>query len=313
MVFLTLAPLFWISIISDEIFEDCPVSSFTFALYLGTCWTQPTAEEGCTTESVVIQVGCRKDVNESFRTSGMQLLKRTANTFWSYRLKKYLVYICPMKGGSVQNVIFYFFSAWANWPTYKISDFTDPPPTLCVFVDNFSNIWRQLPTQINQKKLQFCITKKRNGYFSIKRSVEWPLTFQHFKFPLLPLITHSAMKIWPLEKFQGESWTIKTLRLIFVVSGFDTWVRNYTGVRNYAAKIRRLKFISDLEFTNPAFQHPKVTSPLYDVLAHTNHTFSESSWSKADIIFVKFFTPAQFHKFCNLPEKRHVNCDISAS
>ena len=50
------------------------------------------------------------------------------------------------------------------------------------------------------------------------------------------------------------------------------------------------------QLRNSAFQHPKaelhylplfvvrtsrmVTSPLYDVLDHTNHTFSESYWSK---------------------------------
>ena len=51
-------------IISEKIFEDCPLFSFTFAIYLGTSWTQPTAEEGLTIGSVSIQAGCRREVNK---------------------------------------------------------------------------------------------------------------------------------------------------------------------------------------------------------------------------------------------------------
>ena len=48
-----------------------PLSSFTFDLCLGTSWTQPTAEEEFTIESVSIYAGGRKDMNEIFRTSWM--------------------------------------------------------------------------------------------------------------------------------------------------------------------------------------------------------------------------------------------------
>ena len=65
------APFLCGSIISDEIFGDCPLSSFTFDIYLVTSWTQSTAEGGFTIESVSIQAGCRKDVNEILRTSWM--------------------------------------------------------------------------------------------------------------------------------------------------------------------------------------------------------------------------------------------------
>ena len=44
---------------------------FHFWHIFGTSWTQPTAAEGFTIESVTIQVGCRKDVNEVLRTSWM--------------------------------------------------------------------------------------------------------------------------------------------------------------------------------------------------------------------------------------------------
>ena len=65
------APFLSISIVSDKIFGDCPLSSFTFDIYLGTSWTQLTAEEGFTIESVSIQADCWKDVVEIFRTSWM--------------------------------------------------------------------------------------------------------------------------------------------------------------------------------------------------------------------------------------------------
>ena len=50
-------------IISDKIIGGCPLSSFTFDIYLGTSWIQPTVEERFTIESISIQASCRKDVN----------------------------------------------------------------------------------------------------------------------------------------------------------------------------------------------------------------------------------------------------------
>ena len=44
---------------------------FHFWYIFGTSWSQLTAEEGFTMESVSIQTGCRKDVNEILRTSWM--------------------------------------------------------------------------------------------------------------------------------------------------------------------------------------------------------------------------------------------------
>ena len=44
---------------------------FHFWHIFGTSWTQPTAAEAFTIESVSIQAGCRKDVNEVLRTSWM--------------------------------------------------------------------------------------------------------------------------------------------------------------------------------------------------------------------------------------------------
>ena len=44
---------------------------FHFWYVFGTSRTQPTAEEGFRIESVSIQAGCRKDVNEMLRTSWM--------------------------------------------------------------------------------------------------------------------------------------------------------------------------------------------------------------------------------------------------
>ena len=44
---------------------------FHFWYIFGTSWTQPTTAEAFTIESVSIQAGCRKDVNEVLRTSWM--------------------------------------------------------------------------------------------------------------------------------------------------------------------------------------------------------------------------------------------------
>ena len=42
--FSTTAPIFSGMIISEKTFGDCPLSSFTFDIYLGTSWTQSTAQ-----------------------------------------------------------------------------------------------------------------------------------------------------------------------------------------------------------------------------------------------------------------------------
>ena len=55
------SPLIFGMIISGKIFGNCPLSSFTFAIYLG---TQPTAEKGFTIDPVPIQADYRKEVNQ---------------------------------------------------------------------------------------------------------------------------------------------------------------------------------------------------------------------------------------------------------
>ena len=55
-------------IISEKIFGDCPLSSFTFDIYLGTSWTHPMTEEWSSIDSVSIQLEfqalCKKDVKK---------------------------------------------------------------------------------------------------------------------------------------------------------------------------------------------------------------------------------------------------------
>ena len=60
----TAAIFFHYNYFRQTIWRLASFSSFTFDIYLGTSWTQPTAEEGFTTESVSIQPGCRNDVTK---------------------------------------------------------------------------------------------------------------------------------------------------------------------------------------------------------------------------------------------------------
>ncbi len=52
-------PPFWSSlIISDKIFGDCQLRSFTFEWYLGTSWTQSSSEAKINCSSSSLQTGC---------------------------------------------------------------------------------------------------------------------------------------------------------------------------------------------------------------------------------------------------------------
>ena len=52
-------PPFWSSlIISDKIFGDCQLRSFTFEWYLGTSWTQSSSEAKISCSSSSLQTGC---------------------------------------------------------------------------------------------------------------------------------------------------------------------------------------------------------------------------------------------------------------
>ena len=52
-------------IILDRIFGDCLLPSFTFYIFLRTSWILSTRDGEFATESVAIQISCRKDVNFS--------------------------------------------------------------------------------------------------------------------------------------------------------------------------------------------------------------------------------------------------------
>ena len=63
-IFLPCLPFSWDSIISDTIFGDFSMLSFTFHIYLGTSWTWPIGEDRFALESVAIQAVCRQDGNK---------------------------------------------------------------------------------------------------------------------------------------------------------------------------------------------------------------------------------------------------------
>ena len=72
--------------------------------------------------------------------------------------------VLSIKGASEKNAIFYFYSARANWPTHKISDFSEPP--FMFFAYNFSNIWHMWSNpKINHKLLTVLYHLKKQWTF----------------------------------------------------------------------------------------------------------------------------------------------------
>ena len=61
-IFFTSPPFSWDPIISDRIFRNCLLPSFTFDIFLRTSWIWSTRDGEFATESVAFQIGCRKDV-----------------------------------------------------------------------------------------------------------------------------------------------------------------------------------------------------------------------------------------------------------
>ena len=67
-------------------------------------------------------------------------LKTDYKYFLTIKLKEIFGRYLPLEGGLWQKCYFQIFcSAWANWPTHKISDLSDPP--FMFFANNFANIW----------------------------------------------------------------------------------------------------------------------------------------------------------------------------
>ena len=74
-----------------------------------------------------------------FRDQLNVALKTDYKYFLTINLKKIFGRYLPHEGGLWEKCYFQIFcSARANWPTHKISDFSDPP--FMFFVNNFTNI-----------------------------------------------------------------------------------------------------------------------------------------------------------------------------
>jgi len=69
-------PPFWSSlIISDKIFGDCQLRSFTFEWYLGSTWTQSSSETKINCSSSSLQTGCEWNVGTSWTLASKECIK----------------------------------------------------------------------------------------------------------------------------------------------------------------------------------------------------------------------------------------------
>ena len=122
-----------------KIFGCLLLSSFTFNLYLGTNWKQLDAEVKLPKN----QLQFKQTVERMWIKFEDQLnvaLKTDYKYFLTIKLKEIFGRYLPLEGGLWQKCYFQIFcSAWANWPTHKISDLSDPP--FMFFANNFANIW----------------------------------------------------------------------------------------------------------------------------------------------------------------------------
>ena len=84
----------------------------------------------------MLREGCEWNFEDQLNVA----LKSDCKYFLKIYLKEIFGRYLPHKGGLWEKRYFLlFFSARANWPTHKISDFSEPP--FMFFANNFSNIW----------------------------------------------------------------------------------------------------------------------------------------------------------------------------
>ena len=114
-------PFSWTHIISDKIFGDYPLSSFTFEIYLCRSWIRSTADGGFAKESVEIAAGnmgiqVRGELNTSLKIEIFQTKKK---------LHKILYFPISQRTGSGIKMILRFF--WGNLVVCKIWSLSDTP------------------------------------------------------------------------------------------------------------------------------------------------------------------------------------------
>ena len=139
-------PFSWNLIISDKIFGEYPLLSFTFDIYLGTSWTRPYAGERFAIESVAIPAGCRKDVK---RIVGRVECDRQKQSFKYLERKKrmqissYFKFNFHNEGGLGPKHYFRVFSELHKICVHAKfqSGMTPPSGFFCQYISHFLQIY----------------------------------------------------------------------------------------------------------------------------------------------------------------------------
>ena len=134
-------PFSWALIISDKICGFESLSSFTFKIYLGPSSSFPPIFMcfNYFRQSSNTLCECLEDqLNVAFK-------KQTPNIFDDLAGEKIFENICTMKGCTVKNVIFYFFTRHdVIAPHTKFHVSQTPPSCFLLIYDPFlTNIWRK--------------------------------------------------------------------------------------------------------------------------------------------------------------------------
>ena len=162
--FIPLLP-FWSSlIISDKIFGDCQLRSFTFEWYLGTSWTQSSSE----LKSIAVQTVYRQDVNKMWGRVEHLPQKSASNILAMKKIRKIFVFFkfhFHNDGRPRQKNYFQmFFWAHINLLVCKISSWSDMPNR---FFANQCHIFHKYLTGIFFPESFESFWPARSGIFKI--------------------------------------------------------------------------------------------------------------------------------------------------
>ena len=138
-----------------------------------------------------LQKGCEWNFDDQLNVA----LKTDSKYFLKIMLKEIFDRYLPHEGGLRRKRYFLlFFSAQPNWPTHKISDWSDPP--FMFFANNLSNIWHiWLNPNINHKHLAV-LHHLRNERFSMKNYRKIIIYFENI----------SNSLYWGFQKLLGTLW-----------------------------------------------------------------------------------------------------------
>ena len=158
-------PPFWSSlIISDKIFGNCQLRSFTFEWYLGTSWTQSSSEAKINCSSSSLQTGCEWNVGTSWTLASKECIKYFGHEKNSQNICIFQIPFSQWWVPQTKKLFSDVFWAHINLLVCKISSWSDMPNR---FFANQCHIFHKYLTGIFFPESFESFWPARSGIFKI--------------------------------------------------------------------------------------------------------------------------------------------------